>query len=168
MKKLLLPLLLALLGTGAGVGAGFMLPSAAPSDQIADAGAGGCQPDDAKTAEDIASNAVMASGREFVKMNNQFVVPVVADDRVSSLVVLSLSVEVPEGQADTVFATEPKLRDIFLQELFNHANLGGFDGSFTQANALDALRQSLHESAMLVLGDAALGVLITDIARRDL
>ena len=170
MKKLL-PILLALLGTAAGVTAGMVLKPEVVAEQggKSDGQDTGCGPRDG-----IAGGAALpedpeASGvTEFVKMNNQFVVPVVTEDRVASLVVLSLSVEVPAGQSESVFAREPKLRDLFLQELFDHANLGGFDGSFTRANALDALRQSLRESAVLVLGEAALGVLITDIARRDL
>ena len=64
---------------------------------------------------------------EYVKLSNQFVVPVVKGKTVVSLVVLSLSLEVPEGQKDAVFRREPKLRDSFLQVLFDHANIGGFD-----------------------------------------
>lgn len=39
---------------------------------------------------------------DYVKLNNQFVIPIVQNERVSSLVVLSLSIEVPEGKQDKV------------------------------------------------------------------
>ena len=102
-----------------------------------------------------------------MKLNNQFIVPVVEDGRVASLVVMSLSVEVRTGTREVVFAREPKLRDIFLQQLFDHANQGGFRGAFTNSNTMDVLRNALREAATPVLGDSLLDVLITDIARQD-
>jgi hypothetical protein len=59
------------------------------------------------------------------------------------------------------------LRDAFLQELFDHANMGGFAGEFTGSNNMDVLRAALTEVAQRVLGDLAHGVLITGIARQD-
>ena len=100
-------------------------------------------------------------------MNNQFVVPVVSGDRVQALVVLSLSLEVPAGQKDAIYAREPKLRDSFLQVMFDHANVGGFDGAFTNANNLDVLRSALREVAQKDMGDQISDVLIIEIARQD-
>ena len=104
---------------------------------------------------------------DYVKLNNQFVIPVVEDGNVAALVVLSLSLEVTTGSTETVFLSEPKLRDVFLQVLFDHANAGGFKGSFTDASNLVVLRQALQEVAMQVLGDSVKDVLIVDIARQD-
>ncbi|MEO9777873.1 MAG: flagellar basal body-associated FliL family protein [Sedimentitalea sp.] len=104
---------------------------------------------------------------EFVKLNNQFVVPIVQADRVAALVVLSLSLETQAGARERVFEREPKLRDMFLRVLFDHANMGGFDGSFTRPGKLDVLRQSLADVAQKELGDDVESVLITDIARQD-
>ena len=91
--------------------------------------------------------------REYVKMNNQFVVPVVNSESVQALVVLSLSLEVPAGQKDSIYSREPKLRDSFLQVMFDHANVGGFDGEFTNANNLDVLRNALREAAQKDMGE---------------
>lgn len=90
-----------------------------------------------------------------------------AEGRISGLVVMSLSLEVGPGGQDLVFAREPKLRDVFLQVLFDHANAGGFDGAFTDANRLDPLRAALREVAVNVLGGVVSDVLIVDIARQD-
>ncbi|WP_299607884.1 flagellar basal body-associated FliL family protein [uncultured Tateyamaria sp.] len=159
MKKLL-PLILLLVGAGAGVGAGiFMRPvpdleEAAISEEMTEA------PEIGGTAEDT-------SDREYVKMNNQFVVPIVNGDAVQALVVLSLSLEVPAGQKDSIYSREPKLRDSFLQVLFDHANVGGFDGAFTNANNLAVLRGALREVAQKDMGDQITDVLIIEIARQD-
>ena len=108
-----------------------------------------------------------AGDKEYVKLNNQFVVPIVSDERVDALVVMSLSVEVNQGQKETIYAREPKLRDEFLQVLFDHANMGGFRGAFTNSNNLDVLRRSLFEAAEKAAGGVVTDVLIVEIARQD-
>ena len=93
--------------------------------------------------------------------------PVLDDDRVRALVVASLSVEVPSGETEAVYSREPKLRDVFLQAMFNHANYGGFEGAFTEATRMEVLRENLLEAAMNVLGPTATDVLVTEITRQD-
>ena len=78
-----------------------------------------------------------------------------------SMVVLSLSLEVATGKSEDIYSREPKLRDAFLQVLFDHANTGGFSGSFTDGSNLIVLRTSLKEAAALVLGSSVNDVLIT-------
>ncbi|MBQ0751345.1 MAG: flagellar basal body-associated FliL family protein [Roseovarius sp.] len=159
MLAKLLPLLLLLIGVAAGAGAGFMLkpePETAHPEQAAETGT-----------EHAAPVPEASITTEIVKLNNQFVIPLVAKDRITALVVLSLSVETAAGRTSEVYDREPKLRDVLLQALFNHANMGGFDGEFTKARTMDVLRAALTDVASGVLGDAILGVLITEIARQD-
>lgn len=160
----LLPILLALLGLGAGVGAGIFLK--APEEQTeAMAPCGDQETGHTKTAaqDPVADMADV----EYVKLNNQFVVPVVIDAQVRSMVVLALSVEVGSGSSEEVYSREPKLRDAFLQILFDHANNGGFNGSFTSSGNLDVLRRALRETSRSHFGNLIRDVLITDIARQD-
>ena len=148
MIRKLFPLILGLAGLGAGIGAGVFLRSA-PQEHAE------------------AADAEPMVPPEYVKLNNQFVIPVVESGQVAALVVVSLSLEVTTGSTETVFAREPKLRDVFLQVLFDHANAGGFRGSFTDGSNLIVLRQALKEVAMQVLGDMVNDILIVDIARQD-
>jgi hypothetical protein len=165
----LLPLVLLLIGAGAGVGAGiFMRPDAPVSDTaMTEAATGLGAPEVTEpSAEEDEDSAETAS--DFVKLNNQFVVPIVKGDKVVALIVLALSVEVPAGETDIVYQREPKLRDSFLQVLFDHANIGGFEGNFTDARLLGRLRNALNEIAQKDLGkDIAKDVLIIEIARQD-
>lgn len=105
---------------------------------------------------------------EFVKLNNQFIVPVLRDGKINSLVVLSLSVETPAGQSEFIYAQEPRLRDAFLQVLFDYANSGGFDGEFTNGNNMNTLRDELLMSGKKLLGEDIISLLITDIGRQDM
>lgn len=162
MMRKLFPILLALLGLGGGVGAGLYLRPAAEAEDHA------ATDDHREEAKEHAEGEEPEDGApEYVKMNNQFVVPVMQDGRVSAMVVLSLSLEVETGNTEAVYAREPRLRDAFLQVLFDHANTGGFSGSFTDGSNLIVLRTSLKEAAAMVLGAVVTDVLITDIARQD-
>lgn len=170
----LIPILLAVLGTGAGVGAGFLLePGAEEASATGTATAADCQPteDTAATDADIAppreGGDAPSQGREYVKLANQFVVPIMGEERVEALVIASLSVEVGAGKSNTVYAREPKLRDAFLQALFDHANIGGFDGAFTSGDRMQGLRKTLLQAARGVMGSSVSDVLITEIARQD-
>lgn len=153
MIKKLLPLLLGLAGLGAGIGAGLALRPPPPEP----------------TAEEIAAAAATlpAEPPEYVKLNNQFIVPVVEEGRVVSMVILTLSLEIEPGAREKIYSLEPKLRDVFLQVLFDHANSGGFRGAFTDSANLVLLRDELFEAAAAVTGDSARAVLISDIARQD-
>jgi flagellar basal body-associated protein FliL len=162
----LLPLLLALAGIGAGVGAGLVLPAAPDRDPAKAPEAQACAPTDSTTP--AASPAGTAERpREYVRLSNQFVVPVLEDNRVSAMVVLSLSLEAAPGAREAIFAREPKLRDALLQVLFDHANMGGFGPDFTASGNLDLLRRSLTETARQLMPDLVTDVLIMDLARQD-
>ena len=165
MKKLL-PILLIVLGIGGGAGAGLMLRPTpeAPAEDAAE----GTEALAEEMAEPMAEPPEEElTDREYVKMNNQFIIPVITDEKIGALVVMSISLEVELGGQELVYAREPKLRDAFLQVMFDHANVGGFDGAFTNSNNLDVLRAALFAVARKVLGPTVSDVLITDIARQD-
>lgn len=161
MFRKILPIILLLVGTGAGVGAGLALRPAPDPEAALPAAA--TTPD----APPAAASAAETEAREYVKMNNQFVVPIVGSDEVTALVVLTLSLEVPSGGKADIYEREPKLRDSFLQVLFDHANTGGFDGAFTNATNMDVLRRNLLEIAQRDAPESVTDVLILDIARQD-
>lgn len=178
MMRILLPILLLAAGVGAGAGAGLILAPTSPADAAdygeaasaltvaTDHGAEAPVVDDVPAAgHDEAGGSV--SDFDYVRFNNQFVIPVVEGAEVVSLVLLSLSVEVPAGQEDAVLLIEPKLRDVFLQVLFDHANTGGFEGMFTATSAMRALRASLLAAAHDEIGALVSDVLIVELVRQD-
>jgi len=162
MLSKLLPIILLIIGTGGGIGAGIML---APAPEVIDTATG--------EAHAVPPPVVEEHSEEekpeyiYVKLNNQFVVPVVERDELSALVVMSLSLEAVEGKSDRIYALEPKLRDVLLQVLFDHANMGGFRGAFTRSDVMMPLRTALREAAQKELGSDIVDVLIMDISRQD-
>jgi flagellar protein FliL len=159
MIRKILPLILALVGLGVGLGAGLALrPAPDPEAEHAE---------EAPVAPTEAAEIDPETAPEYVKLNNQFVVPVLTAGRVSSMVIMALSLEVTKGSSESIYTREPKLRDVFLQVMFDHANAGGFAGSFTDGSNLVLLRKALLEAAQGAVGEAVLDVLISDIARQD-
>ncbi len=177
MKKLL-PIILLLMGGGGGVAAGYFLrpPPAEPEMEMVAACEGEACPEEtmaeappegeeaAPEGEESAPES--GTGPEYVALQRQMIVPIVSDDQVISLVVLSLSIEIEAGFTNDVYDREPKLRDAFLQVLFRHANTGGFSGDFTSGEKMADLRRALNSAAAQVLGPVAIQVLVTDILRQ--
>lgn len=164
----LIPLLVLIFAALLGVGAGKFLQQEpeVPAEEVA--GNSPLEVSDDQPKEQSPKPGETGKAMDYVKLNNQFVIPIVNDERVASLVVMSLSVEVPEGKKEDVLRREPKLRDSFLQVMFNHANIGGFEGEFTAANKLNGLRNGLREIAQRDIGeDIVRDVLIVEIARQD-
>ena len=167
MKKLL-PIVMLMIGTGAGVGAGIFLRPI--TDGAPDSLENDASNKETVQTEDQTFDAppLSAEGMEYVKLSNQFVVPIVMRERVSSLVVMTLSLEVIAGAGQRVYDAEPKLRDVFLRALFDHAAIRGFDGNFTRTGNLEIIRRNLRGLAKGVLGqDVVEDVLILEIARQD-
>lgn len=152
MRKLI-PIILMLLGTGGGLGAGLALRPVveAVEQEISDS-----------------ARPALPAGIEIglLEIPNQFMVPLIAEDRIPTVLVLMLTLEIDEAQRDSVIKNLPRLRDAMLQIMFDHANSGGFDGVFTANTSLGSLRNALLESGQKILGrEVVLGVLITDILR---
>ncbi|WP_456389039.1 flagellar basal body-associated FliL family protein [Profundibacter sp.] len=162
----ILPILLALIGVGVGIGAGVMLkPEPVEEHAVAD-----CGPQTDTEHTEITRDVDEHGDEilpEYVKMNNQFVIPVVEDGKMAALVVVSISLEVTAGGKEATFQREPKLRDAFNQVLFDHANAGGFNGTFTSSNNMTVLRDALYEIAVKVAGTVVKDVLIAEIVRQD-
>jgi flagellar protein FliL len=150
MIRKLIPLILLLVGAAAGLGAGLMLRPAAEHAE-----------------EEKVDHEEPEVPPEYVKLANQFIIPVIEKGEITSMIVLSLSLEVEPGATDAIYASEPKLRDAMLQVLFEHSNAGGFRGSFTDSANLVLLRVALHEVAVQAMPDLIRDVLITEIVRQD-
>jgi hypothetical protein len=180
--KFLTPILLALFGLAAGVGAG-VATRPAPAHEPAEVAC--AAPHEAGAEADEAASDACPDGPDFVTtpavaekkpaadlayvtMDKPFVVPVFSDEKVTAMVVVSLSVETVLKAAPIVEGVKPRLRDSFLEAMFRHANSGGFDGSYTSGRKMEDLKSALLAAAHAVLDDTPVEeVLVTEIARQD-
>ncbi len=164
----LVPIILMIIGGAVGGGAGIMLkPEPVKTCDGSTSNEGGCSQEEMSENEEDVKNTSEPEF-DYVAMKNQFVVPVIQDELVRSLVVLSLSLETMPDSVEAIFSKEPKLRDVFLSVLFDHSHIGGFNGAFTESGRMAVLRSALLEAAQSVVGKTVSDVLITDIARQEM
>ena len=171
MKKIVLPMLLAILGFVGGAGAGWWMkpPEDEPLHCIGQDGeelVGEICEETLAEEEADPGEPTGAEDSEFLTLDRQFIVPVVSNDRVASMMVLTLNIEVAPGAVEDVFQQEPKLRDALLRALFEHAYTGGFGGDFTNERVMRELRRNLLIAARSVMGDDARDVLVADIIKQ--
>lgn len=173
MKNLILPVVLTLFGAGAGIGAGKVLgggdhdvPADAHGEDSSEDSSHGAAQDHASAGSDGHDHD--ANGSEsYVKFKEQFIVPVVENERLRAMVIMSLALEVEDQNREAVLMAQPKLRDAFLQTMLEHAALGGFSGNFTSLDKLEKLRTLLNIRAKSVSDDRVKEVFILEIARQD-
>ena len=189
--KLLLPVLLAVIGLVGGAAAGwFLKPAPPPEPEVClDAGGAALPPEACPKPEAAADEAAQgeptpeAEGSqgeptpeaegdptdksEFVKLERQFIVPVMADQKVAAMAIVGLSVEVAPGHVEDVLSREPRVRDALLRVLFDHAYSGGFNGDFTAEYVLRDLRRNLLTATRKVAGPNVRDVLVEEIMRQD-
>jgi flagellar protein FliL len=103
----------------------------------------------------------------FVDMERKFVVPLVRGNRVRSLVVVDLRLEVRASGESRALALKPKIRDALLDALYALAVTGAFDGDLYSNNVQDEMRAQLLQAARQVLQDDASAILIGELLRQD-
>lgn len=187
MKALLIPLILLIVGTGAGVGAGmFLAPKADPeAADHADTHESHDDPahktheveithkdnhgtdDHGADSHDDGHGDGHGNGIAYVKMPNQFIVPVMEDGHMSAMIIMTIAMEAMESDEAYIMSHAPKIRDGFIQEMFKHAGLGWFSGDYTRSEPMALLRKSLLAKAHSIVGDKVKAILILDIARQE-
>ncbi|MEN8658529.1 flagellar basal body-associated FliL family protein [Marivita sp.] len=161
MFKKIMPAFALLLGLGGGGTAAIVLAPAEVDTPTSDAQVS--EPDEpADSINDDGSDNL-----EIVKLPSQFVVPVITENRVKAMVILTVALEVEAGQGDRVRTLEPKLRDEFLAELFSLASIGGFEDELISRQSLELVKRALSARSNEVLGTKGVTVLIIDMARQD-
>lgn len=155
----ILPVILALLGLAGGIGAGHALrPMPPPPEGQAQAPVEGTPP---------APNTGRPADTMVLNLPNPFLVPLIGEGRVRAMVVVSMALELLPGSPVDLQRDEARIRALFLQLIFDYANLGGFDGVFTSGEQLQTLRRTLREAARAEFGNSVHDVLITDLMRQE-
>lgn len=101
-----------------------------------------------------------------IRFSRQFVVPVIHEDGVNSLLVLDIGVATPPEATQGLYTFELKLRDAILTALLRLSNSGAFDDELLEDASISALRTDLLAAAKTVIGDDAKQILILNIARQ--
>lgn len=103
----------------------------------------------------------------YMKFKRQFVVPVMKNGRIESLVLLNLNLELGPDAPPNTYTLEPKLRDSIMRELLALSHAGVFSHDLTSADTYDKLRAALLFASESIITEGVENVLILDLARQD-
>ena len=158
--RALLALLLVLASVSGGAVLGAMLAAPPHGSGAADAAASAAEPE--------AEPGQPGEPASYVKLGRQLIVPVVEGGRTRALMLFEIALDVPAEHHDSVFQTEPRLRDAFLRELFEMSYAGAFLGTYTSDRVMTELREKLLAAARLHVGERVSDVLVLDALRQEL
>lgn len=103
----------------------------------------------------------------YLRFKRQFVIPVLGEEGVESLVLLNIAIALDEAVQEEVFAHEPKFRDAFVRELLQISDAGYFNDSLTTPTTYEVLRETLIRAARDISEKGVVDVLILDLSKQD-
>lgn len=109
-----------------------------------------------------------SGGVIYFKFSREFVVPVVSQGRVTSLVIINLNLEADADMSQKLFEMEPKLRDNIMTTLITISNDGKTFESMTDVENYESIRSMVMMNLKSVMSTGIHNVLIVDLAKQDL
>ncbi|MEH6742007.1 flagellar basal body-associated FliL family protein [Hyphomonas sp.] len=180
--KQIVPSIVALLAISAGGGTAYFLklsgssspkPASAAHDAGGDEGEGHANPKTEKKEKKGHGSSDKHGDADAVdvtyyKFSREFVVPMIEDDRVQSLVILNLNLEVDTAISQELFSKEPVLRDNIMTTLVKLSSGGRTLNSITDVDNYETLRAMILTNLQNEIPEGIRNVLILDMARQDL
>ena len=177
--KLVFTSLIAIIFIAAGSFAGIMLKSPAPAaastatdgekDESDSHKEDDHKDDKHKTKKDDKYGASASSGDSaYYKFSREFVVPIMRNNQVTSLVILHITLETDSSTSEKLFSEEPKLRDNIMTTLIRLSNDGRTLEQPTDVNNYETIRSMVLMNLKESISDGIRNVLIVDLAKQDL
>lgn len=173
--KLIITSIVAIIFVALGSFAGVMLKpavevSAAPSSAEAGKEEGDYPKEkkDAKKKGGDYDKGSSSGDSAYYKFSREFVVPIMRDGQVKSLVILHISLETDSSTSDALFSEEPKLRDNIMTTLIGLSNDGRTLEDLTDINNYETMRSLILMNLKDAIAPGIKNVLIVDVAKQDL
>ena len=161
------------LKNGAGATSGASDHTSTPKDKshaAEKAGGHGSEPaekKDSHAAKD--SHGSPASGSvDYFKFTREFVIPVMRESRVESLVILNINLEVDSNVTSKLFAMEPKIRDNIMTTLIELSNDGSTLEAIASLENYESIRATVLMNLQKIVPEGIKNVLIVDMAKQQL
>lgn len=104
----------------------------------------------------------------YYKFTREFVVPLIRNERVESLVIINLNLEVDSSESQKLFSMEPKLRDNIMTTLIKLSNDGDTLHTLTNVDHYETIRSMVLTNLQDAISHNIRNVLILDMAKQDL
>ena len=109
-----------------------------------------------------------SSDVSYYRFSREFVVPIMRDDRISSLVILNLNLEFNSSASQELFSLEPKLRDNIMTTLIKLSSDGSTLDAVTDTGNYETIRSTILRNLQSAISSDIRNVLILDMAKQDL
>lgn len=124
---------------------------------------------DKKAKKDDHGASSSGSESAYFKFSREFVVPIIQNERVASLVILNINIESDATLSDKLFSQEPVIRDVVMTTLIEISGDGKTFQSMTSIENYETLRSLILVALQKKFPDMGIkNILILDIARQDL
>jgi len=112
--------------------------------------------------------SALASDIQFFNFSREFIVPIMTNQRVESLVIININLEVESSVLDKLFSIKPKLRDNIMTTLVELSNDGKTLVEPTSVDSYETIRSVILTNLNSVVASGIENVLIMDLAKQDL
>jgi flagellar basal body-associated protein FliL len=109
-----------------------------------------------------------AGGVVYFKFTREFIVPVMHDRKVESLVILNINLEADSSISQKLFSMEPKIRDNIMTTLIELSNDDRTFENITDVESYETIRAMVLMNLQKAVPKGIQNVLIVDIAQQDL
>lgn len=123
---------------------------------------------DDKHAKSGSKGSGAPGGVAYYKFSREFVVPLLENGRVSSLVILNINLEIDESVSAKMFSMEPVVRDNIMTTLVSLANDGKTFQTLSDIESYESMRALVLMNLKKVVPSGVRNVLILDMARQDI
>lgn len=182
MKQLIPALIAGIFILAGGAGGFFVKDMMSPKPAVSDEGHGDAGSEDGHGEKKEAGkkekghggggghgdDAAKSGSLTYYKFSREFVVPVISNKRVDSLVILNLNLEVDSAIADSLYQMDPKLRDNIMTTLVSLSNEGEAMVSITDPANYELIRATVLENLKLLVPEGLENVLILDMAKQHI
>lgn len=104
----------------------------------------------------------------YYKFSREFVVPLIENGRVSSLIILNINLEIDASASGQLFSMEPALRDNIMTTLISLANDGRTFQTLSNIESYESMRALVLMNLRKSVPSGIRNVLILDMARQDI
>lgn len=103
----------------------------------------------------------------YFRFSREFVVPIIREGSVSSLVIVNINLEIDASLSSSLFSQEPRLRDNIMTTLMELSNSSALD-DITRVENYETIRSTVLMNLRDPYPSGIRNVLILDIAKQDL
>lgn len=103
-----------------------------------------------------------------VPLKDQVVIPVIENEKITSLVIMTISFSISNSDTKKYYDVELNVRDALINTLFEFAYDGGFTSRFGHPDNFLDLKSRLLAAGKTILGDDLEEVLIGNLTRQDI